>query len=134
MDFSQLPLFSMLSERMNWLSNRQRVLAENIANVDTPSYQARDLKKQSFDEMVRGASSFEMQRTSGMHLGPAAAGGSTAKYNRQKPVETTLSGNAVTLDTELLKLQENSGDNELVTSLYHKQIAMFRNVLGGGGG
>ena len=135
MDFAHLPLFSMLSQRMTWLGDRQRVLAENIANVDTPHYQAKDLKKQTFEQMVHGAASFQMARTSGKHMTSAAQGGlSSNQFSRDKPVETTLSGNAVTLDAELMKLQQNAGDNELATSLYHKQIAMFRNVLGGNGG
>jgi flagellar basal-body rod protein FlgB len=136
MDFSRLPLFSMLTNRLGYLSDRQRVLAENIANVDTPEYKAKDLKKQNFDEMVRGASQFHMAVTQGNHIssGPGRGGVSSNSYTRQKPTETVLSGNAVTLDVEMMKVAQTASDNELATSLYHKQISMFRNVLGGGGG
>jgi flagellar basal-body rod protein FlgB len=134
MDFTRLPLFSMLSQRLGWLNERQKVLAENIANVDTPGYKPKDIKQSSFDQMIRGASSFQMARTAGKHLGTAQGGSSSTQLDRQKPFETTLSGNAVTLDTELMKISQTAGSHELATSLYHKQISMFRNVLGGNGG
>jgi len=136
MDFARQPLFAMISQRLGWLNQRQRVLAENIANADTADYKPRDLKKQTFDQMVRGAASFQMAATNPKHLGTAGAGGgmSSNDIRKDKPVETTLSGNAVTLDVELMKMAQTNQDHELATSLYHKQMAMFRNVLGGGGG
>ena len=36
MDLSRLPLFEMMTKRLSWLGRRQEVLAENIANADTP--------------------------------------------------------------------------------------------------
>ena len=48
MDMGQIPLFSLLTGRMNWLSSRQSVLAENVANAATPNYVARDLKPVDF--------------------------------------------------------------------------------------
>jgi flagellar basal-body rod protein FlgB len=135
MDFARQPLFAMISQRLGWLNQRQRVLAENIANADTAGYKPHDLKKQTFDQMVRGSASFHMATTSTKHLGLAGQRGSSSnQMDKQKPAETTLSGNAVTLDVELMKIAQTNQDHELATSLYHKQIAMFRNVLGGGGG
>jgi flagellar basal-body rod protein FlgB len=134
MNFSQLPLFSMLSQRLGWLNERQKVLAENIANVDTPGYKPKDIKQTSFDQMVRGASSFHMAQTSGKHMGTPANTSSSMRMDKPKPTEVTISGNAVTLDVELMKISQTSESHELATSLYHKQISMFRNVLGGGGG
>jgi flagellar basal-body rod protein FlgB len=40
---SDVPLFSMLRTRMRWHQDRQKLLAENVANADTPGYRARDL-------------------------------------------------------------------------------------------
>ena len=40
MAISDMPIFSMLRTRMEWHQERQRVLAENVANADTPKYQA----------------------------------------------------------------------------------------------
>ncbi len=135
MDFARQPLFAMISQRLGWLNQRQRVLAENIANADTAGYMPRDVKKQTFDQLLRGSSSFQMAVTSPKHLGSGGpGGGAQGQIAKDKPIETTLSGNAVTLDVELMKIAQTNQDHELATTLYHKQIAMFRNVLGGGGG
>jgi flagellar basal-body rod protein FlgB len=124
----------MLSTRLGWLNERQKVLAENVANVDTPGFRPKDIKETPFGQMVRGASSFQMAMTSGKHLGSPAGSSSSTRLDRQKPIETTLSGNSVTLDVELMKISQTAESHELATSLYHKQISMFRNVIGGGGG
>lgn len=133
MDFSQLPLFSLFSQRMSWLTQRQSVLAQNVANLDTPGYKPRDLKEVSFDEMLRGVSSRpSLSRTDGRHLPSSRDSASQVGLIKEKPVETTLSGNSVNLETELMNIGEAADDHQLVTDLYRKQIEMFRTVLGTG--
>jgi len=107
MDFAHLPLFAMLSDRLSWLTERQKMLAQNIANVDTPGYQARDLKKLSFDQMVKGASStLPMMQSDGKDISTQPSSGVGANdVIKPKPLETTLSGNSVTLDAQLMNLQ-----------------------------
>ena len=136
MDFAHLPLFAMLSDRLSWLTDRQKVLAQNIANVDTPGYQARDLKKLSFDQMVKGSSaSLPMMQSDGKDISTQTSSGvGPNDVIKPKPLETTLSGNSVTLDAELMKLQQTAGDHTLALNLYHDQLAMFRTVLGNGSG
>ena len=48
MDLNDFAIFRMMNGKMRWLGQRQRVLAENIANADTPKYQARELKQVNF--------------------------------------------------------------------------------------
>ena len=43
MPISDIPIFSMLRTRMHWHQERQRLLAENVANADTPEFRPRDL-------------------------------------------------------------------------------------------
>ena len=44
MHMADIPLLSMLKDRMSWLSARQSVLSQNVANADSPGYTAHDLK------------------------------------------------------------------------------------------
>ena len=53
MNLPDVPLISMLRERMSWLHQRQDVLSQNVANADTPSFVARDLKPLDFDDMLK---------------------------------------------------------------------------------
>ena len=52
MPISDIPILSMLRERMEWHQERQRVLAENVANADTSNYQAKDLAPPDFEREV----------------------------------------------------------------------------------
>src|SRR5580658_6985331 len=56
MPISDIPILSMLRTRMQWHQERQRVLAENVANADTPGYRARDLTPPNFERMLQSAS------------------------------------------------------------------------------
>jgi flagellar basal-body rod protein FlgB len=133
MDLSRLNLFSKFVQRMNWLGERQKVLAQNVANADTPGYVARDIRP--FEFRVSGATGrgrIGLAQSNSAHAGGSesgmAQGGLTAKQK-----ETTLSGNSVTLDHELMKSADTAMDYQLVTNLYRKQIGMFRAVLTRGG-
>lgn len=46
-------IFAVLGKRMEWLSQRQRVLADNIANADKPNYVPRDLNEGEYQRVLR---------------------------------------------------------------------------------
>ena len=52
MELDKLSLFSVIKRRLAWLGHRQEVLAQNIANADTPKYKPMDLTQQSFRKML----------------------------------------------------------------------------------
>lgn len=133
MEIAKQPLFAMISQRLGWLTERQRVLSENVANADTPDYRPRDLKELKFEQMLRGAShSIPVARTDGKHFSPNAQrnGLGPGDMSSEKPHETTLSGNAVTLDVELMKISQTAHDHQLASGLYRKHLNLFRAVLG----
>lgn len=136
MDFAKQPLFAMISQRIGWLTERQRLLAENVANADTPEYKPRDLKELNFEKALRNASgSLSPARTSARHMSLGGERGfGPGDQSREKPTETTLSGNAVTLDVELMKISQTAHDHQLASSLYRKHLNLFRTVIGRGGG
>jgi len=48
MPINDLPVLSALRTRMQWHQERQRVLAENVSNSDTPNFRPRDLVEPKF--------------------------------------------------------------------------------------
>ena len=52
-ELSSLGLFQAVKKRLNWLGQRQEVLAQNIANADTPDYRSADLKPYNFGAKMR---------------------------------------------------------------------------------
>jgi flagellar basal-body rod protein FlgB len=133
MDLRKIPLFDMMARRMAWLGARQQVISQNIANADTPGYKPRDLKPLDFRTLAEGHASMEVTpvQTSPLHLAGFSPGGQGAKAEKERhPIETTISGNSVTLEEELMKANQASTDYELTTNLYRKHIQMIKDALG----
>jgi flagellar basal-body rod protein FlgB len=134
MSMTSVPIVSILRERMQWHQARQKVLAENVSNADTPGFRPRDL--QPFipvDPSAATASSGQgVERTDPMHI--ALTSGATDPNERAaRRFETRPSGNAVTLDDEMLKVAENQSEYQLATTLYQKSLAMLRAAAGAKG-
>jgi flagellar basal-body rod protein FlgB len=127
-----IPLISAIKSRMQFHQARQKMLAENVANADTPGYKPRDLKP--FDLMVAMQSggitgSAGPARTQAGHIGGASSGGGLGS-RRQQVFESTPSGNAVNLEDEMLRLSQNNSDYQMATTLYGKSLSYLRLALG----
>ncbi len=133
MAINDLPVLSALRAKMQWHQERQRVLAENIANSDTPNFQPRDLVAPKFDRsgVAAGgaAGALPMMRTSSTHL--ASAGSApTFPLDRKGGYETRPAGNAVNLEDEMLKVSANQMDYAAVTSLYSRSLNLLKTAIG----
>lgn len=133
MSMTSLPIVSLLRERMQWHQARQKLLAENVSNADTPGFRPKDLEafKPAAPEAVGrgGGSAAGLDRTSPLHIA-GAAGGSGPDDRAARRFETRPSGNAVNIDDEMLKVAENQSEYQLATSLYQKSLAMLRAAAG----
>jgi len=118
MKLNSMSFFQLASQRMSWLSAGQRVVAENIANADTPGYKARSVS--SFEALVDGARTGGVRTTHASHLqGGGHAGGLRATED-SAPWETTIDGNTVVLEQQTLKANEISESYQLAAQLYGK--------------
>ena len=128
MDFESIPLFGVVKKRLAWLGQRQEVLAQNVANADTPAYRARDLKKFKFDELVRReAAQVNMDTTRADHLGGRRKRiRDFAEHQERKPFETAPAGNAVILEEQMAKINESVVGHKLTTQLYRKHLGMIK--------
>jgi flagellar basal-body rod protein FlgB len=134
MDLKSIGLFAGLTKRMAWLNQRTRVLAQNIANTDTPGYEAKDLKPLSFREMVGSAKpGLSMNVTQKAHMtangGNAAARAGKEAKNRD-PYEAAPTGNSVVLEEQMMKLAETQMDYRLTTNLYRKNVELLKTAIG----
>lgn len=131
MDLNKMSLFSVLKKRMDYISNRQEVLAENIANADTPKYIAKDLKAFNFKELMRRQQMHvKMDGTHPMHMGVSKARIRDYAADEPKPYESTINGNQVVLEEQMTKMSESQVDHELTTQLYSKNLSLFKIALG----
>ena len=124
-------LLGLVAQKMTYLNQRQAVLAENVANADTPQYQARDLAPFTFGDAMKQAN-IGMSVTHAGHIIPASMAGVNAKTIKTKNNEILPSGNSVDLETEMMKVSQTSVDYQEATSIYKKLIGMFHIALKGG--
>ncbi|MBC8130928.1 MAG: flagellar basal body rod protein FlgB [Rhizobiaceae bacterium] len=116
----QIYLFGLSTRRSEWLANRQAVVAENIANVNTPAYKAKDIR--GFSEALE-ATQLAMTGTNPIHL--VGGGGREVAIEEQTDAtwDVTHSGNSVTLEQEMLKSGEISGQftlNASIAKAFHR--------------
>jgi flagellar basal-body rod protein FlgB len=130
MAITDIPILSMLRTRMQWNQVRQEVLAENIANADTPNYQAKDLAEPDFSRQVSRVASVGLARTDPNHIAGAAGGGDSGfAANIKDRYEIRPRGNAVSHEDEMLKLGNNQQDYEAVTAMYTHSLGLIKMAL-----
>lgn len=136
---NDMPLLAMLKQRMSWLSARQNVLAQNVANADTPGYAARDLKPVSFDDILKGASGGPaatggaMRVTDPRHISITPPGGSDYTDVASPDTEANPTGNTVSLENEMIRVSDTQAEYQAASNLYAKAIDMMKTAIGHGG-
>ncbi|WP_022720246.1 flagellar basal body rod protein FlgB [Rhodopseudomonas sp. B29] len=134
MSITDLPALAALRTKMEWHQERQKVLAENVSNSDTPNFRPRDLVAPTFDRNGNPATgatggTLAMMRTSASHL-TAPGGSSSFAVDGKAGFQTRPAGNAVNLEDEMLKVSANQMDYAAVTSLYSRSLGLIKTAIG----
>jgi flagellar basal-body rod protein FlgB len=127
MDPTNIGLFDLAEKRLVWTAQRQSVLAANIANANTPGFQARDVE--SFESVLSGSGPVEPVRTQPAHLAGTVPTG-LASLTTHPPDARALDGNSVALDQQLTKVADTETTQSLVTSIWKEYMGMFNTALG----
>jgi len=132
MDLDKISFFAMAKKRLAWLTQRQEVLAQNVANGDTPGFRPSDLKPFAFKELVRRESmQINMEVTQAGHAeGQRKRLRDFSEKTERKPFETAPAGNAVILEEQMAKLNESGVSHKLTSQLYAKHLKMIRTAIG----
>jgi flagellar basal-body rod protein FlgB len=133
MNLAEIPLFAMLRGRLGYLNQRQNVISQNVANADTARFVPDDLKPFSFDarvEMNKASQGVTMMAsTQAGHMAPKnERRGLGAEYKsiRTPDSETTVNGNAVVLEEEMLKMSDARMNYDAAISFYQKSMNLLR--------
>jgi flagellar basal-body rod protein FlgB len=126
MDPTRIGLFDLAEKRLTWAAQRQSVLAANIANANTPGYQARDIV--SFDQTLAGATIMQPAQTEFGHLAGTLPTG-PARLRKDPTQPRSLDGNTVALDKQLTMVADAETSQSLVTTIWKKYVAMFNTAL-----
>lgn len=130
MGVADLPLLGQIRGRLTWLDERQRLIAQNVANSDTPGYVGRDLRAPTdFAAAMREGGGLQMAQTRAGHMPVGGPNGQpVARFTSEAAPdsETTLDGNAVVVEEQMLKMAESRMAYDAAIGLYQKSLSMLR--------
>ncbi len=132
MPISDIAALSSLRGKMHWHQERQKLLAENVANADTPRFKPRDLaplKAPQAGAMAQTAS-LAMTRTDAGHINASGGTSSSFPESRRGGYETRPAGNAVNLEDEMQKVAANQMDYQAAASLYSRSLSLLKTAIG----
>jgi flagellar basal-body rod protein FlgB len=151
MTTQNLTLLNAMVQKMDWLEERQKVIAQNISNADTPGYRPNDVMPIDFKsllskstsslslgaasaaggiKMASAAQGLAVTNSAHMNLGGTQNAGAKAMAKQDKhPYEVAPAGNAVVLEEQLLKMNETYTDHRFITNLYQKNIDMLKTAI-----
>jgi flagellar basal-body rod protein FlgB len=129
---ADMPIFSALKSKMSWLQSRQTILAENVANADTPGYTSNEIEGFSLPgaTTVRGPRPVAPMLTNPMHIAGTFSEDSSWNVDDTDTFEITPTGNSVVVEEEMMKVAETQLDYQMATGLYSRGLGLLKTALG----
>jgi flagellar basal-body rod protein FlgB len=124
-----IPVLAMLRQSMGYHSDRQRVIAENVANANTPGYTPQDIAQSEFERALNGAarpSRVTLQTSDAGHRQGTPVSTNTWRAGYAPDSETTINGNSVVIEEQMVRSSDNRVRFETALSLYRKGLDMIR--------
>ena len=127
--FQKLAVFGTAHAMAMHAGQKQAVIAQNVANADTPGYVARDLP--SFTEMYAPAdsSAFTQRATRPDHMHGVAASGIDGAMIEDRTFASP-DGNSVSLETEMLRATDAKRQHDRSIAIYKSALTILRSSLG----
>ncbi|WP_427911959.1 flagellar basal body rod protein FlgB [Ramlibacter sp. MMS24-I3-19] len=120
------------AQALTLLAERQKVLAGNIANADTPGYQARDFDfAQALAAARAGNGVGGMQATNAAHLGAAGGTPGDPALQWRTPEQPSLDGNTVDLDKERARFADNAMRYEATLRFINNDVRQMLSAITG---
>lgn len=140
MAISDAPYFAMLKNRLTFLNDRQKILADNVANASTPKFVPKDLDEKAFNQAysrnfsslgvgsagVGNVSPVTLMATQSGHINGPSSESSVARTIKSPDSETTLDGNSVVLEEQMIKVADTRMNYDIAIGLYQKGLQLMR--------
>lgn len=124
----ELEIIRMASAMARHAGTRHRVIAENVANADTPGFVARDVKPFTYfvNEELKPRATREGHIGAGGPFRNASAPGLIV----DAAVQETKNGNSVSLEQEMVRAVETQGQHRFALTIIQKSHQLLRLGLG----
>lgn len=128
---SDLSVFNLLTSRLNMLETRQKTVAENVANANTPGFVPRDVDMTSFDRVLQrqaapSVSKMVLNASRAGHFDGKPVEASSVATLKTPDSEVTMDGNAVVVEEQMLRLNQIKTDFDTAMSLYQKGLSLIK--------
>ena len=128
--FNNIELMQTAQAMARHASERQTLIARNVANADTPGYRAQDMPSfvETFEHPIAASA---MRATRGSHISGNSVSGTnpTAIDSR---TEAAPNGNSVSVEQEMVKAVEVRQQHDMAMAIYGKARDILRSSLGRG--
>ena len=124
MDLNSLAVFTAANQNIKYQTERQKVLAANVANANTPGYLPKDLKRPDFGSEL--STQLKMVLTNEKHL--VGVGNNYGGYKLYTPKPTTaltIDGNGVVLEDQMNQISKSKSEYDRIITLYGKYQTML---------
>jgi flagellar basal-body rod protein FlgB len=135
MTLDDIPLFSTLKSRLGYLSQREQVISQNVANSDTPGFRPQDLSsftvKASPGQGIGGPIALAQTEGGAAMVGTDAPAGAASGWKSQvtPDSETRLDGNQVVLEEQMMKLTDARMNYDTAIGFYEKSLSLIQLAL-----
>jgi flagellar basal-body rod protein FlgB len=129
MNPADLNVLDTLRTMLGFHNARQRTIAENVANANTPGFTPSDVSQSQFERVLagQGQQATGLRTTDSRHYGSAGGGMSDRFRPEATPdSETTANGNSVVIEEQMVRANENRMRYETALSLYQKSLNLIR--------
>ncbi len=129
MNPADLNVLETLRTMLGYHNARQRTIAENVANANTPGFTPSDVSQSQFERVLAGQARSDggLRTTNARHLGGESVGMSQQFRAEATPdSETTANGNSVVIEEQMVRANENRMRYETALSLYQKSLNLIR--------
>jgi flagellar basal-body rod protein FlgB len=123
-------VFALSAARLAHASQRNAVIARNVAHADTPGFRAQDVAAFDFGHTVAAAAAQPKATRPGHAVGSTPLGRPEAEVRDAQATDEAPNGNTVSLEEQMVLATETRGDFELAATLYAKHLALLRMAIG----
>lgn len=135
---ADISVLNTLREALGFHNARQRVIAENVANANTPGFTPGEISQSQFERVLAGqarSAGTGLRVTDPRHYGGSDPGiGGQLRAEATPDSETTANGNSVVIEEQMVRANENRMRFESALSLYQKSLNMIRTAARPPGG
>lgn len=124
--YTDLNVFKLAHAMARHAGKRQAIVAQNMANADTPGYRARDID--SFTKTFQQADPAAMRATRTSHIAGPTANDSWRTFETKDP--TDPNGNSVSIEQEMLRSVEVKKAHDRALAIYRTSLSVIRASIG----